>query len=149
MNCFIWNTGMTDLGFSEHPYTWSNCHYGAGLIQEQLDRGLANGEWRSLFPRASVSRIARVASDHAPIFLDTLGDQTTLARPFHFEAFGGSDFRSKSVIANAWGSARISLGSPSFNLCQRLKVTKQALRRWNKEVFGHIPSKIKQLQSGD
>lgn len=37
-------------------------------------------------------------------------------------------------------------GSPAYSLCQRLKTTKQALRRWNREVFGNIQERIEQLQ---
>lgn len=144
LNQFFWNAGMLDLGFSGNPYTWSNGREGRGLIMERLDRGIANGEWRGLFPRATVQHIARVASDHALILLDTYGDQDRNPRPFHFEAFWATDVRCKEVVAKARryeGSV-----SPAYTFCQHLKATKVALRRWNKEVFGHIQSNIQSLQ---
>lgn len=64
---------MLDLGYSGNPFTWTNGRHGRGLIKERLDRGLVNREWCLLFPRATVTHIARVASDHAQVILNTLG----------------------------------------------------------------------------
>lgn len=46
--------GLIDLGFVDHQYTWSNKRVEAANIQERLDRGLANGEWKLLFPFAYI-----------------------------------------------------------------------------------------------
>lgn len=53
--------------------------------------------------------------------------------------------RSRQVVEEAWRLRQS--GSPAYALCQRLKATKVALRRWNKKVFGHIQSKIQRLQA--
>lgn len=74
LNQFLWNSGMLDLGFSGNPYTWTNGREGRGLIMERLDRGVANEGWRTLFPRAIISHNPRHALDHAPIILNTFGD---------------------------------------------------------------------------
>lgn len=144
MRQFALNTGMTDLGFVGNRFTWCNGRQGRGLIQERLDRGISNGDWRSLFPRALVRHLPRVAFDHSPILLDTLGESGLGPRPFRFEAFWANDCRSNRVVEEAWPFERG--GSPAYALCQRLKATKDALRKWNKEVFDNIQSKIHHLQ---
>lgn len=78
---------MLDIDFAGNPYTWSNCREGRGIITERLDRGLANGDWRSLFLRATITHIARIASDHAPLSLDMVGYKDRHPHPFRFEAF--------------------------------------------------------------
>lgn len=88
---------------------------------ERLDRGLGNGDWRSLFTRTTVRHLPRHASDHAPLLLDTMGDTDRCPRPFRFEAIWAQDKRSDEIINKAWhfhGS-----GSPFYVLCQHLKAT--------------------------
>lgn len=133
-----------DLGFMGNPFTWSNCRHCHGLIEERLDRGVVNGEWRCLFPRTTITHIAQTASDHAPILLDTLGGRDNRPRPFRFEAFWANDQRSIQIVETAWQIQEME--SPTYSLSQRLKATKCALRRWNREVFGNIHTNIKRLQ---
>lgn len=111
---------------------------------ERLDRGLGNGDWRSLFTRATVRHLPRHASDQAPLLLDTMGDTDRCSSPFRFEAIWAQDKRSDEIINKAWhfhGS-----GSPSYVLCQHLKATKAALRSWNRTVFGDVMERVSSLQ---
>lgn len=43
---FINTFGLLDLGFTGHPFTWSNRRSGDSHIQERLDRGFANTQWK-------------------------------------------------------------------------------------------------------
>lgn len=52
------NNGWIDMGFNEPKYTWSNRRQKRTNIQERLDRGFSNAEWKTLFPIASISHIA-------------------------------------------------------------------------------------------
>lgn len=145
MNRFMLSARLLDLGFSGNKFTWTNGREDQSLIMERLDRGIANGEWRSLFPIATVSHFPRLASDHAPILLNTYGDQDRNPRPFRFESFWVEDKRCSEVVEKAW--RQNVRGSPAFSLCHRLKATEVALRRWNKEVFGNIQERIRRLQA--
>jgi len=44
------------------------------------------------------------------------------------------------VIEEAWSS--IILGSPSYCLAKKLKLTKSAIKYWNKHYFGDIKTKL-------
>lgn len=83
------------MGYVGNPFTWTNGQFGRRAIHERLDRGIANGEWRVLFPRATIKHLPRVASDHTPMLLDTLGEQRLGRRPFRFQTFldKGQDMR--------------------------------------------------------
>ncbi|XP_074373836.1 uncharacterized protein LOC141714203 [Apium graveolens] len=59
-----------DLGFEREMFTWERCRGTDAWVQERLDRGLANQDWKSLFPDAVVKVIEVSTSDHLPLFLD-------------------------------------------------------------------------------
>lgn len=104
---------------------------------------MANGDWRTLFNRATLHHLPRNASDHAPILLDTQGEHTAGPRPFRFESFWTRDKNRAKMIEDA---RRInSNGSPAFSLCQLLKSTRNAIKIWNHDSFGRIQSNIKSL----
>jgi hypothetical protein len=48
-----------DLGFSGPKFTWTNLRGVADLIQERLDKGWANSEWKTNFPEASIQHLPR------------------------------------------------------------------------------------------
>lgn len=102
MRNFMLSNGMVDLGFSGPKFTWSNKRSGATLILECLDRGIANGDWRILFPRATISHGTRIASDHSHLLLDTFGDQNLGPRPFRFETFRVKVPSCRAVVARTW-----------------------------------------------
>lgn len=76
------------MGFMGNKYAWCNGRQGRAFDQERLDRGLANGEWRCLFPNAIVKHLPRIFSDHSPLLLDRMEDNNTGPHPFRFEIFG-------------------------------------------------------------
>lgn len=68
---YIEQCGLRDLGFVGHNFTWSNKQAGDRNIQEWLDRSLATDGWIERFPRARVTHLTCLLSDHCPLFLET------------------------------------------------------------------------------
>lgn len=66
-------------------------------------------------------------------------------KSFRFEAMWVRDPRCGGVIKEAWKSK--VTGSHSFVLCRKQFSTTSALKKWNKDVFGHCQSRIKELTS--
>ncbi|CAN0873079.1 hypothetical protein LINGRAHAP2_LOCUS10282 [Linum grandiflorum] len=68
-NNFIFGNGLEDVSAVGPLFTWSNNYQGAGLVRQRLDRLLCNVDWREKFPKAFVSHLPMIQSDHCPIIL--------------------------------------------------------------------------------
>jgi hypothetical protein len=137
---FMNEFGMIDLGFNGNPFTWSNHRQDSSLIRERLDRGIANSNWIHSFPSYSITHLPAHSSDHYPLLLNSSFSVPSLPRPFRFEAFWTKDPTCGIVIEEAWSPFIAS--SPSFCLTKKLKLTKAAIKFWNKHYFGIIKSKL-------
>ena len=96
--------GFTDLGYSGLDYTWHG-HRMGDMIWEPLDRGVANYEWLSIFPKGRVMRLHCFTSNHLPILLarNVDGEHKKWCRkPFRFEAMWISNLGCRETITKAW-----------------------------------------------
>lgn len=93
--------GFVDLGFSGRNFTWTNRRLGMANIRERLDRNIANVEWRTSYPNASVSHYSLTNSDHVPIILHLFGSEAQVATCFKFEKFWARDASCFGVIAES------------------------------------------------
>ena len=101
--------------------------------------------WRIQFQKIVIYHLEAINSYHCPLLLDTNPIDTYALRPFRFEAAWKRDERSHRVIKDAWKEEHS--GTACNKLYQKQKSTQMALRKWNKEVFGHYQSRIKVLTS--
>ena len=139
----MFDFGAVDLGYNGNKFTWAKGKWGNASIKRRLDRGIANISWRLAFPDASISHLGAIRSDHAPILLDTNPQSSFAHRPFRFEATWLRDNRCQSVIEQAW---KQNVGGSDFiKLYKKQATTRDALRKWNKEVFGKCQDKINLL----
>ncbi|XP_074344566.1 uncharacterized protein LOC141683713 [Apium graveolens] len=60
---------LCDLGFTGSMYTWERFRGTNKWVQERLDRGLVNDEWRRVFPDAELCMLDVSTSDHLPLLL--------------------------------------------------------------------------------
>lgn len=70
------NPRLIDIGFTGHAFTWTNNKHDNALIRERLDQGIANQQWRLLFPNATLHRLASSTSDHHLFLLHTCSYST-------------------------------------------------------------------------
>jgi hypothetical protein len=141
----LFDLGAVDLGFAGCKFTWWNKRWGKGAIRERLDRAISSPEWRLKFPNANVLHLGAINSDHAPLLIDTNPTEESAPRPFRFEAMWSKDPRCGDVIKQAWNSE--VYGSHAFILCRKQFHTATTLKKWNRDVFGHCQTKIKELNS--
>ena len=82
-------------------------------------------------------------SDHTPILLDTNPEDSFAHRPFWFEAAWIRDNGCNLIIEKAWNEE--THGQAFRKLYKKQAATREALRKWNKEVFGHYQVRINQI----
>lgn len=118
---------------------------GNANIKERLDRAVANELWRTMCPKATLKHLPMIASDHAPLILNSHEEDSSGPKPFLFEEAWIRDGSSSQVIKEAWGM--IHRGNPQFCLFEKIKNVKVKLKWWNKNVFGLIQKRISRLIS--
>ncbi|KAL0364052.1 UNVERIFIED_CONTAM: putative mitochondrial protein [Sesamum angustifolium] len=139
--------GLSDLGFSGEPFTWSNHHSSPGTIRERLDRACANWGWTQLFPNFSVLHLSANCSDHSALLVKLDGCPALNLqgfRPWRFEAALLQTEQCANIIAENW---RCPLSSnPTMALFERLEACQLSLTRWSKESLHNGRQRISQLE---
>ncbi|XP_030924616.1 uncharacterized protein LOC115951580 [Quercus lobata] len=123
--------GMVDIGFHGPRFTWVNKREAGHYIQERLNRGFANIDWREIYPEAAVHHLACIHSDHCPVLLSLDNSPTSkFHRPFCFQSVWMSHPLFPKVVDDSWVIDRaFKANVDSFT--NNVKV-------WNKEIFGNI-----------
>ncbi|XP_075659200.1 uncharacterized protein LOC142629097 [Castanea sativa] len=129
--------------YSGNSFTWARGRWGSSAIKRRLDRGIASISWRLAFPKATISHLGAIKSDHTPILLNVNPDDSFAHRPFRFEAAWIRDNGCNSVVEKAWAS--VSSNSAFSKLYKKQDATREALRKWNNEVFGNCQDRINRL----
>lgn len=114
-NKFLDDYALIDLGYSSYVYTWNNICMGKVNIQIRLDRGLANSTWRLMFPKAEITHLTAISSDHRPLLLHITSQEILCTEPFKFEKMWIMDESSSLWYKNLGGRCQLVL------LCSNLQ----------------------------
>lgn len=132
-----------DPEYSGNKFTWAKGKWGSTAIKRRLDKGIASISWRLVYPKATIAYLGAIKSNHTPILLNTNPSDSFAHRPFQFEATWLRDESCHSLIDKAWNIE--ASGSNFVKLYKRQASTRDALRKWNKEVFGRCQDRINRL----
>ncbi|KAL9669517.1 hypothetical protein QQ045_007064 [Rhodiola kirilowii] len=133
--------GLSDLGFTGYPFTYSNHRQGDVEVQARLDRVLADDDWRNCFYRATVAHVHLHISDHQMLILDT-DNRCRMRRKklFRFEAmwFDFDHPEYTKLMENFWSKR----GAGLDNWSAKLKSCKEMLKSWNSSTFGDVRKRV-------
>lgn len=117
------------------------------MIEERLDRFLANPEWRLLFPYARFRNEEALTSDHMPIVVDCVGVNPIRPRKkiFRFEAMWLRDAGCEEVVKQEWEGLRGCSAVERVSNC--IKSCNKGLDGWSRCSFGRIQKEVKELEN--
>jgi hypothetical protein len=96
--------GLSELGYKDSKFIWTNCHQDGTFMKERLDQAVANKAWSEMHLNGEVHVLAGRSSDHKPLLLKILDVdvvQPSYSKSFKFEASWLADGECKEVIKEA------------------------------------------------
>ncbi|XP_059076532.1 uncharacterized protein LOC131875853 [Cryptomeria japonica] len=132
---FINDQCLIDLDLSGDTYTLTNRRVGDELIQVRLDRTLISTDWLYLY-FCSLKAMSKVGSDHFPISFTAKPKGGRRRFSFRFEMMWLS-YPSLHNCVKDWWDVKID-GTTLFSVAKKLRIVKEKIIKWNKEMFGDI-----------
>ena len=125
---------LLDLPLQGGVFSWSGGRNSQSW--DRLDRFLVTQSWLDLFRGVAQSRLPRPTSDHFPILLKG-GGLSQGPSLFRFENMWLKVDGFKDLLRDWWqGAGR--RGRANFRLAAKLKVLKEKIKVWNRDVFGRL-----------
>ncbi|XP_058750108.1 uncharacterized protein LOC131623108 [Vicia villosa] len=130
---FICKSALVDIPCNGKKFTWFS---GDGKSMSRIDRFLLSYNVVNIWDVSGQMIGERDISDHCPIWIMT-DKYNWGAKPFKFnnEWFTFDSFL--PFVEKEWLSLKVE-GRGDFVLKEKLKLLKDKLKRWNREVFGKI-----------
>ncbi|GKV17660.1 hypothetical protein SLEP1_g28131 [Rubroshorea leprosula] len=136
---FIRDSGLIDIPLVGRKLTWYQI---GGKFMSRIDRALLSEEWLSKWGEATQWGLSRIVSDHCPILLRHKKVNWG-PKPFRFFDIWLEQKECRELIRKAWEQANIQ-GWAGFQLKEKLKITKEALKKWSKSFVPEIDNRIKE-----
>ncbi|GKV27934.1 hypothetical protein SLEP1_g37047 [Rubroshorea leprosula] len=130
---FIVATDLVDVKLTNRRYTW---YKPDGIARSRLDRFLLSTEMRNMEGEWIQQALPRNISDHCAVVLKS---RTTDwgPRPFRVLDAWQQHPEFKKVVEEKWSEMEVK-GFVGYKCQQKLKLLKEFLKGWNKEVFGNM-----------
>jgi endonuclease/exonuclease/phosphatase family metal-dependent hydrolase len=95
---------LTDIHLEGYPYTWIKSRGSSDVIEERLDRAMANSQWLATYTGVKLVNLLTSHSDHSPIFLQNsplvMNGRTY---SFRFENSWLKEEDIDDVVEDGWG----------------------------------------------
>ncbi|GAU34899.1 hypothetical protein TSUD_144300 [Trifolium subterraneum] len=118
---------FTDIHLEGYPYTWIKSRGSSNVIEERLDRAMANSMWLMKYPDVRLLNLLASHSDHSPILLQSspmVRNGTTYT--FRFENMWLKEEDVEEVVVDGWGRER------GVDITSRTTRCADKLQRWGR-----------------
>ncbi|GKV25736.1 hypothetical protein SLEP1_g35131 [Rubroshorea leprosula] len=132
-DAFIESTGLVDIKLANRKFTW---YRPDGTSMSRLDRILMTVEMSSMGEEWVQQGLRRDIFDHCAIVLKTRVTDWG-PKPFRVLDVWQQHLDFKKVVEGKWTEMVVD-GFAGYRCLQKLKMLKNFLKGWNKEVFGDI-----------
>ncbi|XP_058766717.1 uncharacterized protein LOC131640322 [Vicia villosa] len=119
--------GLSDINIKGHRFTWARSRGTPNMVEEQLDRAMANLSWLGRFPNVELLNILASHLDHTPILLNCdLASSNKRTYSFKFENQWLLEEDIKETISIGWNT------SSNAELGDKLNSCAGELKRWSR-----------------
>jgi len=125
-------------------FTWANGRRGSNFTEKRLDRSICNNAWIDMCSSVSCRTLTKQRSDHFPILLEFYFQETSFASQFKFMQMWSLHPNCSALISKVWNTPVV--GCPMFILNRKLKMLKEKLKEWNKNIFGNVTDNVKVVE---
>jgi hypothetical protein len=95
---------LTDIQLEGYPYTWIKSRGSPTVVEERLDRAMANSKWLMTYPGVKLLNLLTSHSDHSPILLQNSPAVVTgKFYSFRFENAWLKEDDIQEVVEEGWG----------------------------------------------
>jgi hypothetical protein len=95
---------LTDIQLEGYPYTWIKSRGSPAVVEERLDRAMANSKWLMTYPGVKLLNLLTSHSDHSPILLQNSPAVVTgKFYSFRFENAWLKEDDIQEVVEEGWG----------------------------------------------
>ena len=144
--------GFTDLGFHGLPYTWDNRQEANRNVKVRLDRALGDQKFMAELGGSEVFHVPLAESDHCGLLVEVRHKEPVTRRgggrrpkPFRYENMWKQHGEYMEFINRTWdpgpGDGDLSAVAGALSAMQN------ALKTWDRDVFGSVRNQIKELRS--
>ncbi|GKV51190.1 hypothetical protein SLEP1_g57860 [Rubroshorea leprosula] len=134
---FIREADLIDIPLVGRKFTW---YQASGQYMSRIDRFLLSEGWLSKWSDTRQWGLRRTISDHCPILLK-FQQVDWGPKPFRFFDAWLKMEGCRELIREVWSKAEIE-GWAGYRLKEKMKLTKEALRKWSKDSTLDIERKI-------
>ncbi|MCI03410.1 endonuclease/exonuclease/phosphatase family protein, partial [Trifolium medium] len=116
---------LTDIKLDGYPFTWIKSRGKPHVIEERLDRAMANTNWLILYPEVRLRNLLTSHSDHSPILLQsspTIRNGNTYS--FRFENIWLKEEDIEEVVEDSWKEGR------NIDITNRVSQCAYRLKEW-------------------
>jgi len=110
---------LSDVLIEGYPFTWFKSLGTPRVVEERLDRALANNLWFNIFPNATVETLVAPASDHYPIYVNVAPTPRphVSQRHFCYENVWHLEPGFKDLVTNSWQEYSTHTIIPKLSSC--------------------------------
>ncbi|KAK2423594.1 hypothetical protein QL285_034041 [Trifolium repens] len=107
LNHAVSDCDLTDIQLEGYPYTWIKSRGSERVIEERLDRAMANSKWLMVYPSVKLLNLISSHSDHSPILLQNSPSvRSGRTYSFRFENHWLKEDDIEDVVVDGWGRER-------------------------------------------
>ncbi|XP_026420461.1 uncharacterized protein LOC113316513 [Papaver somniferum] len=141
---WISDNGLVEADTIGKKYTRTNCWSGIHRIVSKHDRAVINDAWYDKYANWRCKALPRICSDHSPLIGFAFDSPRPNRSPFRIQKMWLSHPSFMNFVEENW-SIRLD-GAPPFVFTSKLRRLKDALKIWNRTVFGDVQFRLRQAE---